>query len=102
MNTNIIAYRSSFAPVYFMLGSRPLIFDLEPEHCGRLDAILLNRDGDCAILPIQTQIASADKQRRREAPDSDAIPIALADLERDGWQNFGRITVTFMGVNNQE
>ena len=89
-----IHYHSSFAPVYYLHGARPLILDLEPQHSGQMDGILLNRDGDCAILPIQTHITNLEKQTYHTQTDPQTIALTLHDLQQAGWQNFGHITIT--------
>lgn len=90
---HLIEYRSAVVPVYYCLGAHLRVFDLEPAQSGQTEALLLNREGDCALLPVSDTIARIDGQQWQRSYDDKTIAHALADLERDGWTLFGRITI---------
>lgn len=54
---------------------------------------LLNREGDCALLPLSDVISRSDGQEWQRSHNHAIVAQALADLERDGWELFGRITI---------
>ena len=98
----ILEYRSTFVPVYYLRGARLPIFDLDTEQRGQCDAILLQRDGDCALLPTRIQCESLDQQPFARHIDPETEQLTLSDLQRDGWEVFGRITITKEKVTSDQ
>lgn len=90
---HLVDYHSAVVPVFYFHGARLRIFDLEPAESGQTEAFLLNREGDCALLPLSDVISRSDGQQWQRSHNHAIVAQALADLERDGWELFGRITI---------
>jgi hypothetical protein len=88
---NIIEYRSTYIPVYYIRGAQLPIFELEAEQTGTFAALLLRREEDCALLPIAVEQVRIDGQCWREELD---VTHSLRQLERDGWELYGQIVIT--------
>lgn len=97
IDLHLADYHTAIVPIYHLLGARLRVFDLEPLEQGHTEALLLNRDGDCALLPLSDRLVRSDGQPWERAHGAEAITLAVADLEQDGWTVFGRITITFTG-----
>lgn len=94
-----IPHSAALIPLYHWRGARPWLLDLDAGQSGRLVALLLAREGDCAILPVAWQQNSPDDPARfaADALDSDAFSLALEHLQRDGWQVNGRLDLHVSG-----
>jgi hypothetical protein len=79
------------------MGARLRVFDLDPAQRGQTEALLLNREGNCALLPLNDRIARVDGQLWLRSHDTATIERAVAQLSRDGWTVFGRVAITFTG-----
>lgn len=88
---NIIEYRSSYAPVYYTRGMQLPIFKLEAEQVGTFTALLLRREEDCALIPLTMRRWSVDGQLWGE--ESADVALSLSQLERDGWELCGHVTM---------
>lgn len=100
---------ASFVPVYHWRGGRPQIVDLEPDQTGWLICLCLQRHGDLSLLPLAWQINAPDEHHRlapgeppyptihAQALDDDAVSLTLQQLQQDGWQIQGQITLAFTG-----
>ena len=96
---HFIDYHSAIVPVYYCLGARLRVLDLDPSQGGQTVALLLQRDGDCALLPIADTIMRSDGQRWQRGHAAETISHATTALERDGWELTGKLTITFEGVD---
>lgn len=88
---DVIEYRSTCVPVYYLRGVLPSLFDLAAEQRGMSHALLLEREEARALLPFEEVQASVEGQVWQHSAD---IRHTLSQLEQDGWTVCGRITLT--------
>ncbi len=101
---------TALVPIYHWRGARPWLIDLESHQTGWLTALSLQREGDICLLPLaweaETPEDSSFYARQRPYPgiqtdalDSTAVTLTLAQLQQDGWQINGRLTIQFTGTD---
>lgn len=99
---------TSFVPIYHWRGARPWLVDLEPDQTGWLICLCLQREGDVSLLPLAWQVDALDEHDEggstqpyptvhTDALESAPVSLTLADLQKDGWQINGRLTIQFTG-----
>lgn len=101
----------SFAPVYHWRGGRHRLLDLEPDQTGWLTCLCLHREGDLSLLPLAWQSNAPDEHHlptpdrqpyptiETEALEETAVTHTLHQLQQDGWQIHGQLTLTFTGCD---
>ncbi|MCA9943406.1 MAG: hypothetical protein KC449_07985 [Anaerolineales bacterium] len=100
---------ASFVPIYHWRGGRPQIVDLEPDQTGWLVCLCLHREGDLSLLPLAWQAQAPDEHHQltpeeqpyptiyTEALDDTAVSLTIQQLQQDGWQIQGQLTLAFTG-----
>lgn len=100
---------ASFVPIYHWRGGRPQIVDLETDQTGWLVCLCLQRGGDLSLLPLAWQAQAPDEHHQltpeeqpyptiyTEALDDTAVSLTLQQLQQDGWQIQGQLTLAFTG-----
>ena len=114
-NSSFLIHNSSAVAVYHWRGARPWLLDLTADDSGWLLCLCLQREGDVALLPLaweQNAPAADDAAPSSFAPrpssfhgdalDAEACRLTLHDLESDGWQVTGRLTLHFVGAEKDE
>jgi hypothetical protein len=114
-NSSFLIHNSSAVAVYYWRGARPWLLDLTADDTGWLVCLCLQREGDVALLPLaweQNAPAADDAAPSSFAPrpssfhgdalDAEAYQLTLHDLESDGWQVTGRLTLDFTGAEKDE
>jgi hypothetical protein len=109
MTTAYTVKSVSFVPVYYWRGSRPQLLDLESDQTGWLTCLCLHREGDLSLMPLAWEANTPDEHHHlspdeqpyptihTEALDETAVSHALRQLQQDGWQIQGRLTLAFTG-----
>ena len=110
-NSSFLIHNSSAVAVYHWRGARPWLLDLTADDSGWLLCLCLQREGDVALLPLawEQNAPAADtpgswpfspqaETFHGDAPDAEACQLTLRDLESDGWQVNGRLTLHFTGA----
>ena len=108
--THIHHQDATAVPLYHWRGARPWLLDLTPDDTGWLLCICLYRQGDIALLPItweqnvpppHTQPPSLHSPSptayHTDALDTEITLFTLRQLQNDGWQVNGRLTLRFTG-----
>ena len=99
---HIIHQDTTAIPLYHWRGARPWLLDLTPDDNGWLLCLCLHRQGDIALLPIaweQNALPVAHPPSfHGDALDDEACQLILGDLQSDGWQVNGRLTLRFTGT----
>ena len=96
-------HNSSAVAVYYWRGARPWLLDLTADDSGWLLCLCLHREGSIALLPLawDQNVPSPDTPHPSsfygDALDAEACQLTLRDLESDGWQVTGRLTLHFTG-----
>lgn len=111
----IIHNATTLVPIYHLRGARHQLLDLEPEQIGWLTCLTLHREGDLSLLPLAWQINTPDEHHEQnpeqhpyptihtQALQETAVTLTLQQLQQDGWQINGQLTLTFTGrdaINN--
>lgn len=101
----------SFVPVYHWRGARHQLLNLETDQTGWLTCLCLHREGDLSLLPLAWQSNAPDEHHEllpaeqpyptiyTEALDDTAVSHTLHQLQQDGWQINGQLTLTFTGCD---
>lgn len=90
-------------PIYQWLGQRPFPFDLTPDDTAHAIYLTLIKEGTLALLPIgQEQNMPKTPNTSPQTFQADALTrdlfrYHLNTLIADGWQQNGRIHITFHG-----
>lgn len=99
----------SFVPVYHWRGGRHRLLDLESDQTGWLTCLCLHRDGNLSLLPLAWQAHAPDEHHNltsdeqpyptihTEALEATAVTYTLRQLQQDGWQIQGQLTLSFTG-----
>ena len=102
---------TSFIPIYHWRGGRPQVVDLESDQTGWLVCLCLHREGDLSLLPLAWQAQAPDEHHQltpdeqpyptitTQALDDTAVSLTLRQLQQDGWQIQGQLTLTFTGLD---
>lgn len=99
----------SFVPIYHWRGGRHRLLDLETDQTGWLTCLCLGREGDLSLLPLAWEAHAPDEHHtltpaehpyptiHTEAQEETAVAHTLHQLQQDGWQIHGQLTLTFTG-----
>ena len=106
-----LTHISAFAPVYYWHGGRPHLVDLAADQTGWLACLCLQREGGAALIPLAWETNTADEHIdpqttppimstiHTQALDDTAVSLTLSQLQQDGWEINGQITLTFTGCD---
>ncbi len=95
-------------PIYHWFGARPRLLDLECSQQGWTLALLLQREGDCCLVPLAWlyEQPQSDDDRlpngwplESEAIHESALNQLLRQWQLEGWEIRGRIEIRFMGTD---
>ncbi len=98
--THIHHQHTTAVPLYHWRGARPWLLDLTPDDTGWLQCLCLHREGEIALMPLswEQNNQSIPTSFHADALDNEATKITLHELQGDGWQVNGRLTLHFTGT----
>ncbi len=99
---NLIEWRSAPMPVYYCLGTRPTILQLDPAQTGWTLCLIFQRNEQTALLPISDLTESTDGQHIFLPSQQTTVQHTCADLKQDGWELTGRIGIRFNGSESAD
>lgn len=98
---------SSLFPAYHWRGARPHLLDLNAAQSGWAICLVLNREGDCCLLPVAWLHEQPDPEEEDPlrppypiaggAFDEATLQLTIAEFEQEGWEVTGRLDATFTG-----
>lgn len=101
---------SALIPIYQWRGARPPLLDLDSDQTGWLVCLCLQREGDISLLPLSWQMNALDEHHMPDpkiqqiyptihthALDSTTFSSILHQLQQEGWQSNGQLTMAFTG-----
>jgi len=99
---------TTIIPTYHWLGARPRLLDLDTSEQGWALALVLQRAGDCRLVPLawlyEHPLNDDERVARHWPLEADAIhePTLhhlLQEWQREGWEVRGRIEIHFTGTD---
>jgi hypothetical protein len=96
------AHVFNIVPVYHWHGARPFPLDLGEAESGSAAWLVLIREGDLCLVPLEWDRNNPQNETRRlpclvSVPNAATLHEILGDLERDGWHICGRLDARFTG-----
>lgn len=94
-------------PTYHWFGARPRLLDLEQYEQGWALALILQREGDCCLVPLAWSYEQPHPEDDRlsagwpldtEAVHESVLNQMLKQWQLEGWQVRGRIEIRFTGT----
>ncbi len=110
MNIDLFAtpLQATALPAYHWFGARPRLLDLERYEQGWALALVLQREGDCCLVPLAWlyEQPQSDDDRlpdtwplETEAVHETALNQILRQWQLEGWEVRGRIEIRFSGTD---